>query len=67
MLFQGADLFPQSGSVSGHGLRLAGGITMLALSAGSLRDQRPQPGIVGQILEVQALLLGHLQVGAQPL
>ena len=51
----------------GHGLSLAGGVAVLALSGRGLRDQRPQSGIVGQILEVEALLLGHFQVGAQPL
>ena len=50
-----------------HGLSLAGGVAVLALRCRGLRDQCPQPGILGQILKVEALLFGHFQVGSQPL
>lgn len=46
---------------------MAGSVAMLALSAGSFRDQRPQPGVFSQFLEMKALLLGNFKIGSQPL
>ena len=65
--FQALDLLPEPVTVPGHTGRVSFGTPAVPIRDRRLRDQRPDPRLVGFLLEVGQLLLGHSQIATQSL
>ena len=61
------DRAAQRVAVRGQGVGVPPGVSGLGLGERRLRDQGPQPGVLGLLLEERELLLGDRELGAQAL
>ena len=65
--FQALDLLSELVTVSGHTCRVSFGTPVVPIRDRRLRDQRPNPRLIGFLLEVDQLLLGYSQIATQSL
>jgi len=64
-LLQPVDLVEDLGAVTMHRIGMALGVVVLPVGEGRLRDERPEPRVVGRLGQVAELLVGHGQLVAQ--
>ena len=65
--FELGDRAPQRVALAGLRVGVAPHLAGLGVGERRLRDERPQPGVLGLVLEERALLVGDRELRAQPL